>query len=140
MTQVFNDLSKTMISLKVQLFSSLFFLCFIIYSPHIPQNELENRQSKMDSKNSEEVPKGLLIKQMISLISSIQKEEKEKLLLIASIHLHKMQIFLPNVQTVTGGVNATHETYLKTKMTEIQERLNEMMEELQALKIDILEL
>ena len=61
------------------------------------------------------------------------------MLVNASIHLDKMQPYLPNVQSVTGGKNQMHEEYLQKKITEICQKINELLEELQSLKVDCIE-
>jgi hypothetical protein len=50
-----------------------------------------------------------------------------------------MQPYLPNVQSVTGGKNQMHEEYLQKKITEICQKINELLEELQSLKVDCIE-
>ncbi len=61
-------------------------------------------------------------------------------MIVAAIHLHKMQEYLPNVQVVTGGRSEIHENYYTKKSVEIAELINEALEELQASKIDLIEL
>jgi hypothetical protein len=136
MTAVFNNLSATVLSIKV------FIICFsfrfqpnnLFSSSFLLQNEVVTRKEKANESQQK------LFNQLLTSIQQLQTEEKEKLLVNASIHLDKMQIYLPNVQTVTGGKNNMHESYLQKKIDEIEQRINEILEEFQSLKIDFSEL
>jgi hypothetical protein len=78
--------------------------------------------------------------QMLNLIEQLQKEEKEKLLINASVHLNKMQRFLPNIQAVIGGPNLIHENYYDKQLSDHNKKINEILEELQALKVECYEM
>jgi hypothetical protein len=76
---------------------------------------------------------------IVETLVKIQTAEKDKLMLIAALHLDKMQTLLPNVQTVTGGDNETHKSYLQSKIVDADRLINEYIEEVQCHKVDILE-
>lgn len=74
----------------------------------------------------------------VQQITIIQSAEKEKLMYIAADHLNQMQNQLPQIQQISGGCEV-QKTYLKGKVGECEQRISEALEEIQSLKVDMIE-
>eukprot|EP01031_Cornospumella_fuschlensis_P030028 gene30028-36266_t len=72
-------------------------------------------------------------------IGLIQAAEKEKLTLVAAQHLDKMRAKMGELAAAFGEVQDMQADYLRRKVAENHSRICEQMEEVQAIKIDILE-
>jgi hypothetical protein len=78
---------------------------------------------------------------MISLvqsIESIQKAEKDKLLYVAAFHLDRLQSQLPSLQSVSGNCEVQR-TYLREKIQECESSISEQLQEIQSIKIELME-
>jgi hypothetical protein len=75
---------------------------------------------------------------LVQQITVIQAAEKEKLMYIAADHLNQMQNQIPQIQEISGGCEV-QKTYLKGKVRECEQRISEALEEIQSLKVDMIE-
>lgn len=75
---------------------------------------------------------------LVQQIAIIQAAEKEKLMYIAADHLNQMQSQLPQIREINGGCEV-QKTYLKGKVRECEQHSSEALEEIQSLKVDIIE-
>ena len=76
---------------------------------------------------------------MSKAIGLIQAAEKEKLTLVAAQHLDQMRAKMGELAAAFGEVQDMQADYLRRKVAENHSRICEQMEEVQAIKIDILE-
>eukprot|EP01039_Chlorochromonas_danica_P007506 gene7506-8303_t len=72
-------------------------------------------------------------------IELIQVAEKEKLTLVAARHLDRMRGELHSLNAVAGGVDDHQQRYLAEQMATVLQRIADLMEEIQAIKIDFIE-
>jgi len=75
---------------------------------------------------------------LVEQIAIIQSNEKDKLTYIAADHLNRMHNQLPQLRDLSGSCEV-QKSYLKTKISECEERISEALETIQSLKIDIME-
>lgn len=69
-------------------------------------------------------------------IASLQKLEKEKLLLVAAHHFDQMQPKIPALSAAMGGECPVQKSYLAGKIAEAEAAISEEVENLQAIKVD----
>ncbi len=82
------------------------------------------------------------LRNLVSLchaINTIQKLEKEKLLYIAALHLDQLQPMIPTLENALGGPCNFQKKYLTDKILETESAISEEVENIQAIKLDLLE-
>lgn len=77
--------------------------------------------------------------QLTNTIGQIQLAEKEKLTLTAAVHLDRMRGELSSLAEVAGQVDQLQVNYLADKLNASKKLLADLMEEVQSIKIDLLE-
>lgn len=125
-TQIFNKLSESVLKLKVidhevVLYFVLRIVVDILVFYVFMQEELKRRQ----------------VVAVTAAIERIQAAEKDKLLFVAALHLDRMQPQIPTLQTISGDCQLQKD-YLSGKIRDCEATISEQVEELQALKIDLL--
>ena len=76
-----------------------------------------------------------------NVINNIQEDEKEKLIVIAALHLDKIQDKFPELKLPSNS-NVTvfsQSSYNNERIQSIEAKLSEHMENLQSHKVDIIE-
>ncbi len=76
---------------------------------------------------------------LVQLIEKLQSGEKEKLLLIAALHLEQMKEKLPDLQDLVGSQCEIQNKYLKEKIAKIEESISDHTEEILCYRIELLE-
>lgn len=76
--------------------------------------------------------------ELAGYITSVQDAEKEKLMLVAALHLDIIQDTLTVLQSATGGKSIQQQQYLSRKITEVENTIVEAMDNITSLKCDLL--
>ena len=76
--------------------------------------------------------------ELASYIAIVQDAEKEKLMLMAALHLDTIQDTLTVLQDTTGGKSIQQQQYLDSKIADVEKTILEALQNIMSLKSDIM--
>jgi hypothetical protein len=78
------------------------------------------------------------LKEVANILNRIQNLERDKLTLVAAKHLESIRIAFPTMQAQFGPNVVGHIETLVTRLADIDINLNELIEEFQCCKCDLI--